>query len=207
MAAVTPRLSYFGLRGLGEVTRLLFAEGKVAYEDHRVEGKDWPALKPSAPFGQMPLLTVGGVTIAQSNAIERYVAKLTKLYGADDLQKAQIDMVVEGVNEARANVFGVQFNKNADERKAKYEAYFKDQFARWAQQLTALLKANGGGNGYFVGSDVTYADIHFYRFFEHIRSLNPEAFKAYPELSALIDRVAARPNIAAWIKARPVTEF
>jgi glutathione S-transferase len=204
-AANKPVFTYFGLRGLGEVSRLLMAEGKIAYEDNRVDFKDWPTKKATTPFGQMPLLQVGGVTIAQSGAIERYIAKQAKLYGSNDLEAAQIDMIVEGVNDARKDFFGVQFNKDENERNAKYAAYGKDQLARWCGQLTALLKANGGGNGYFVGNSATYADIHFYRFFDEIQAKYPNEFKAYPELSALIARVAARPAIAGWLKARPAT--
>jgi len=206
-AADKPKLYYFNGRGRAELTRLLFAEAKIAYDDIRVEGKDWPGMKATAPFGQMPLLKVGNVTIAQSHAIQRYAARLGKLYGANDEEAAKIDMITEGLSEA-TNAFATsQFLKDAAEKKAKTEAYFKDEFPRWAGQFTALLKANNGGAGYFVGAGCTYADIEAHYVLGWMKSVDEAAFKAFPELNALIDRVAARPNIAAWIKARPVTSF
>ena len=207
MASAKPQLLYFNGRGRAEVTRLLCAEAGIAYDDTRVEGKDWPALKASAPYGQMPLLKVGTLTIAQSGAIERYIARQGKLYGANDLEAAQIDSICEGVHDTVKNFMAGAYSKDETEKKTKLAAYFKDDFPRWAAQLTALLKANGGGNGYFVGKDVTLADFVAYYALDIVRSANAEAFKAYPELSALIDRVAARPKVAAWIKARPVTPF
>jgi glutathione S-transferase len=206
-AAAKPQLFYFNGRGRGEVSRLICAEAKIAYDDKRVEGKDWPAMKPTTPFGQMPLLKHGAVTIAQSAAIERYLARLGKLYGANDLEGAQIDMVCEGVHDAVKAFHTAFWTKDAAEKKTKMEAYFKDEFPRWAGQLTALLKANNGGAGYFVGAGVTYADILVYVGFEDVHKANAEAFKAFPELTAHFARVAARPNIAAWIKARPETSF
>jgi glutathione S-transferase len=207
MAAAKPQLYYFNGRGRGEVSRLICAEAKIAFDDHRVEGKDWPALKGTAPFGQMPLLKVGNQTIAQSAAIERYLARAGKLYGANDLEAAQIDMVCEGVHDAIKSFVTAFWTKDANEKKAKTEAYFKDEFPKWAAFLNALLKANNGGAGYFVGGGVTYCDILAFHAFEDVQKANAEAFKPFPELTALLARVGARPNIAAWVKVRPASTF
>ena len=204
-ANAKPQVYYFNGRGRAETTRILFAEAGIEYDDKRVEGKDWPALKASAPYGQMPFLKVGALTIAQSAAMERYAARVGKLYGANDLEAAQIDCVCEGVNDAMAKFAPALFNKDEAEKKAQLAAYFKDEFPKWAAALTALLKANGGNH--FVGKDVTLADVRFYVAFDMIHAVSADAFTAYPELKALMDRVAARPKIAAWIKARPVTPF
>jgi glutathione S-transferase len=52
--------------------------------DHRVSNDDdteFDALKPSLPFGQLPVLEINGTYIAQSVAITRYLAKQYNLYG------------------------------------------------------------------------------------------------------------------------------
>jgi len=206
-ASAKPKLQYFPVRGRAEVSRIMFAEKKASYEDWRVEGKDWPQHKAKAPFGQMPLLHVGTAVIAQSAAIERYVARTLGLYGKDDMEAAHVDMIVEGVKDMVQPFFTANSMKDENEKKTKIENYFKNDFGRWAGQLTALLKANDGGKGYFVGSDVTYADVFAYVALDGVHSGNAAAFKDFPELTALIARVAARPNIAAWIKARPVTQM
>ncbi|KAI8482143.1 hypothetical protein Bbelb_401330 [Branchiostoma belcheri] len=43
----TYKLTYFNGRGRAETIRLLFAAGGIKYEDVRIEGAQWPALKPS----------------------------------------------------------------------------------------------------------------------------------------------------------------
>jgi glutathione S-transferase len=56
-------------------------------------------LKPDTPFGALPVLEADGQTLAQSNAINRYVGKLTDLYPKDAWQAALCDEVMEAVED------------------------------------------------------------------------------------------------------------
>merc|ERR1712216_396526 len=47
---------------------------------------DWAAMKPNTPFGQMPVLTDGQVTLAQSIAICNYIGKKADMLGANDAE-------------------------------------------------------------------------------------------------------------------------
>ncbi len=70
------KLYYFDARGRAELSRMLFALAHVDYEDIRVEADEWQKLKTDMPFGQLPVLEVeGGLRIAQSMAISRYLAR------------------------------------------------------------------------------------------------------------------------------------
>jgi hypothetical protein len=44
--APTYKLTYFNVKGLGEPIRFLLSYGGVEFEDHRLEGEEWPKLKP-----------------------------------------------------------------------------------------------------------------------------------------------------------------
>ncbi len=57
--------------------------GAVPFEDVRFKREQWPELKPKMPFGQVPVLEVDGKMLAQSSAMERYVAKLVGLMPED----------------------------------------------------------------------------------------------------------------------------
>jgi len=206
-AAAKPKLTYFNGRGRAEIARLLLAEAKIAYDDIRVEGKDWPAIKDKQPFQQLPSLQVGSALFAQSNAIERYVARVGKLYGANELEAAAIDQVVEGIADTLVKYRATRDEKDAKVKAEKQETYLKEDFPKWAGFLEALLKSNNGGAGYFVGNGVTYADIGFYANFFGLLEAHPTALKNFPLLAALYKRVAERPNIAAWVAARPNTPF
>lgn len=75
--------------------QLLFAAAGAQFEDCRIEltslaGPDakgnqtaitWPAYKSETPYGQLPVLIVDGVKIAQSGAIQRYIAARYGLNG------------------------------------------------------------------------------------------------------------------------------
>ena len=58
-----------------------------------------PALKPSLPFGQLPVLEVDGITIGQSMAIARYLANEYGIAGTSNMVKAQVDEVVDVMND------------------------------------------------------------------------------------------------------------
>lgn len=44
------KLTYFGLKGIGEALRFLLSYGGVEFEDVRVTFDQWPSLKPSMLF-------------------------------------------------------------------------------------------------------------------------------------------------------------
>ena len=60
-----------------------------------------PSLKPSLPYGQVPLLEVDGNTICQSMAIARYLASECGIAGSSGLVKAQVDEVVDVINDVQ----------------------------------------------------------------------------------------------------------
>ena len=49
------------------------------------------------PFGQLPLMTVDGVTISQSFAMARWLAREFDLMGKDSGEAAQVDMIADTV--------------------------------------------------------------------------------------------------------------
>src|SRR5256885_11093454 len=78
------KLTYFDFDGgRGEPARLALHIGGIAFEDHRISGKDWPGFRDMMPFLGMPTLEVDGKVVSQSNSINRYVGKLAGLYPKD----------------------------------------------------------------------------------------------------------------------------
>jgi hypothetical protein len=74
----TLKLTYFDFDGgRGEPARLALYIGGIAFEDHRISGKDWAAFRDRTPFLAMPTLEVDGRVVSQSNSINRYIGKLT----------------------------------------------------------------------------------------------------------------------------------
>ena len=67
------KLRYFNIRGRAEFLRYMFAYANQDYTDDRIENEDWPQIKPTMPFGQIPVLEIRQSrkvdVIAQSSAI------------------------------------------------------------------------------------------------------------------------------------------
>ena len=72
------------------------------------------ALKPTLPFGQLPVLEYKGTTICQSMTIARFLANEFGLAGDTPIEKAQVDEVVDSISDFQnalvTNYFYVDFN-------------------------------------------------------------------------------------------------
>jgi len=203
----TYKLTYFNGRGRGETSRILFAEAQQKYTDDRFDQKDWPTRKATTPYGQVPVLDVDGKQLAQRSAIENFLARKFNLHGGNEWDQAKVHEITESCADAINTFLRHAFAKDAAAKKTGLEEFFKTTMPATTAALEAVLKSNGGGDGYFVGHSVTLADIRFFTDFSAISGANATVLDATPKLKALLARVGARPHIAAWVKARPDTPF
>mmetsp|Transcript_27074 Transcript_27074/g.30192 ORF Transcript_27074/g.30192 Transcript_27074/m.30192 type:complete len:214 (-) Transcript_27074:57-698(-) len=211
----TYTLHYFNIMGKAEVVRFVFALGNQAYADERyaipsykIEGKEgWEALKPKTPFGQMPVLDVteGGKTtqVAQSRAIERFLAKRLNLLGANDIEAAIIDSIGEGIND----IF-TAYNaaKKEAEKDAAVAKFFSETLPKHLAFIEAIHQSNG--KGYFVGDKPSLADarfVHLCGFFD-AQDKVAAALEKTPGLKALRTKVEEGP-LKAYLAKRPKSAF
>jgi len=193
----------FNAKGRAEVARLMFAIAGIQYVDDRVAWDDWKNQKSRMPWGQVPVLTVDGKTqIAQSIAINYYVASVTGLNGDNALDAALIQSVAGAVLDVTTPFNAARFNKNEEEKKAQLEAFWKDTAPVW----WANFAKNLGDRQYFVGNKLSLADILFYYIMDvYFLPAKPDAIKEHQNLVSLYERVKGHPKVDAWVKARPVT--
>ena len=59
----------------------------------------FPLSLPDTPFSQLPLLEFHGKRLGQSLAIARFLAGKADIYGADEMERAQIDAIVDYVSD------------------------------------------------------------------------------------------------------------
>jgi len=202
------KLTYFNGRGRAEIMRLIFAVAGQEYVDDRIDREEWPKHKSGAPFGQVPVLEVDGVKLCQSNACARYLARQFHLAGKTELEQAQVDMLVDCFDDSIKPLYAT-FRETDEAKKAEIvKKYAEEQLPGYLTLLEGLLKANHGGDHYFVGSDLTWADLAFVVFVEwtgRAKVENPLA--KFPKLHALQEKVLNQPKVKAWIEKRPKTEF
>merc|ERR1719400_1927866 len=93
------KLTHFNAKGKAETSRLILALAGQKYEDKRIEPSEMAALKPSLPFGQLPLLEYKGESLSQSMAIARFLANEFCLAGNTSMETAKIDEIVDAIND------------------------------------------------------------------------------------------------------------
>jgi len=202
------KLTYFNSRGRAELCRLIFAVAGVQYEDVRLEKDHWPALKPKAPFGQLPMLEVDGVTLCQSNAMARFLARRFNLAGKTELDQARVDMIIDCFEDSAKPLMSL-FHEPDEQKKAELKKKFvEEQLPVAFVNLEKLLVQNHNGDKYLVGDELTWADLALIILADWLTHVGGDAeFGKHPKLAALRQRVLDQPKIAEWIAKRPVTQM
>jgi len=199
------KLTYFNLRVRGEPARLLLAFGGLNYTDERItppweDMENWLSKKTTLPWGQLPCLTWNSQTIFQSMAICRYIARELGISGRDNMEKAQVDEIIDVLQDAINSNYSSWFNANKDKRREEIEKWTKTVVPTTLSQLEKKLKERGGQ--YLVGNRISWADIHLFYFCSD-EFMEPEIVEQYTNIANLINRVAVLPNIKNWIDTRP----
>ncbi|XP_070548592.1 S-crystallin SL11-like [Ptychodera flava] len=203
------RLIYFNARARAETSRMIFAAAGVEYEDVRITKEQWRTEKSSGkyPFDQVPCLEIDGkFVLAQSRAIGRYLANEYGFAGRSNLEKAKIDMIIDVCEELYVGVRQIFFEKD-ETKKAEHKADFVVKADSILAALEKIHVANNGGSGFFVGNLPTWADFEFFVRMEYAPFFDVAILDRYPKLKALVERTSSIPQIAAWLKKRPKTEF
>ncbi|PKN56596.1 MAG: glutathione S-transferase [Deltaproteobacteria bacterium HGW-Deltaproteobacteria-14] len=196
------QLSYFDIHGgRGEPIRLALAIGGVPFEDHRVKPADWPAYKPSTPFGAMPVLTVDGRAVSQSNSILRFVGKLSDLYPSDPLQALLCDEIMDAAEDANGLLAPTHVIKDPVELKAAREALAAGKLAAYVASLAGHLDPE---SGWFADGRMTVADLKVFTFTRYLRSGRIDHLpvdlveRVAPALIGHHDRVRQHPGVTKW---------
>ena len=162
------KLTYFDFDGgRGEPARLALHIGGIAFEDHRIAGKSWPAFRDGTPFLAMPTLEVDGQVVSQSNSINRYVGKLTGLYPKDDWQAFLCDEVMDAAEDISTRI-AQTIDLPEDAKKKAREKLAVGHITRYLEQFQARLNAAGGE--YFADQRLTVADLKVFMLIRWLRS-------------------------------------
>jgi glutathione S-transferase len=196
------KITYFDFHGgRGEPARLALRIGGIAFEDVRFSFPEFAEVRKSTPFGQVPTLHVDGVQVTQSDAITRYVGKLTGLYPEDAFQALLCDEVLDAVEDANVKL-GTTFGLTGDALKEARTALVNGALPQYLGWLQTQLQAHGGQ--YFADNRLTVADLKVFVFVQGLNSGRLDHVptdlvdKVAPALTAHVQRVAQTPAIAQY---------
>lgn len=199
-----PLLTYFDIRGRAEVIRLILEEAAAPYRERRVQEQEWAAVKPTLPFGQMPVYQEGELLIPQSHAIYRHLARKYGLYGQDERERVRCDIVEEVFVDAQ-NVLGTFYwSPKFAEQRGEFE---RTRLPELLARLERLLAENERGRGFWVGRALSYVDFCAWHFLDYVRPFSQATLERFELLYAFKQRIEARPRIAAYLASerRPRT--
>ena len=211
----TIKLTYFDIEGVAESVRLALLLSATPFEDVRVPFSEWPAMKPTTPNGQLPIMTIGGDDTnvkTQSKAMLRWVGmtKSNTLYPTDkvfeieemignleDLQRAFHPAHYMGM---RPENFGYPEKfQSTEEGKKLIESmrtkFVKDELPKYIKCFTDKMEQHGGPF-LVAGSEPTVADcaaVPVLRMLTcgFVDNVDPTCLDAYPTIVTYIKNFCA----------------
>ena len=186
-------LTYFTFRGLGEPIRLMLEDLGVPYEDKRVGGAEWDALKPHMQFRQVPRLQEEARTLFQCQAILRYLARPRGLCGENEDERVRNDISVEAARDLQQRLWDHFWSPGSDAVEAS-EAFEKGTLSDQLQLIAAWL----GRAPYFGGERALLADYYALTVLDEAAAFFPQSFERTSTLARYRTRMYARPRLAAY---------
>jgi glutathione S-transferase len=206
-----------GIQGRGEYVRLALEEAGADYADVARTGSGMGAMakmmetgKGTPPFAP-PFLKAGKLVIGQTANILLYLgsrhglapkAEAGKLW-VHQLQLTIADLVLEIHDTHHPLGPSLYYEDQRAPAKKRTEEFWNERVPKYLGYFEELVQANGGA--YVTGRRLTYADLSLFQIVAGLRYAFPKRMKAFerkiPGLVELHDRVAARPNIKAYLES------
>jgi glutathione S-transferase len=202
------------IQGRGEYVRLAMEEAGVDYSDVARGARGVAAMmkimeaKNTPPFAP-PFLKAGQLVIGQTANILFYLgsrhglapkAEAGRLW-LHQLQLTVTDFVTEVHDTHHPLGPSLYYEDQKAAAKKRTDEFWNERVPKYLGYFEGLLEGNGGG--YVTGRRLTYIDLSMFQLVEGLRYAFPKRMKAFertiPGLVDLHDRVAARPNIKAYL--------
>lgn len=205
---MTYQLWYWpSIQGRGEFVRLALEAADIAYADC-ARDKDAKALmadmKGRTSVYAPPYLVDGDRAVSQVANILLYLAdKHLALTGGGDrytlhaLQLTIADLVAEAHNVHHPVDAMAYYDDQKVEAKRAAEGFREHRIPKFLDHFESAI------TGDWVANDWSYVDLSLFQIIAGLRYMFPKRMRSfagkYPKLSALHDRVAALPGIAAYL--------
>ncbi|KAG0045368.1 hypothetical protein BGZ83_009418 [Gryganskiella cystojenkinii] len=206
----TFKLLYFNLHGRGGLIRNLLAYGGHKWEELPL---DWPAQKSQTQFQCLPVVwettSLGTVLeLAESQAIERYLAKKFHLFGKNAWEEHKINEFFNSTDSTQIVFFTKVISNPPANRVDEANQFYADALAKFLTLHELHLKKNGS-NGHYVGTRTSLADLKTAMFIDRLLLLRPKGANEVPiskektpELWQLRETVHAHPSLAEWLNSQ-----
>jgi glutathione S-transferase len=200
MTKPKPKLIYFDAPvSRGEECRLALHLAGIDFEDVRIKGADWPAMKERTAYGGLPVLELPGrPPVAHSNAILVMIGRAHGLHPSDDFDAARHEGMMQHVEDLRG-VVAPTIRMSEPEKKAARVALVEGYLPAWARSA----EKNMLGEPFFGGAKLNVVDLKLHmavRWFigGKVDYIPATIFAAYPKLTRVHDAVRDHPGVKSW---------
>lgn len=211
MSNDTFKLYYYNMRGRAEFIRLVLAAANLSYDDIRFERSEWPEYKPKMVSGQIPVLEFpnGSMQLPQSITIARYIARENGLAGRDNLESAKIDAIVDTQRDFNEMFYvRIIFERDEVKKAIEMEKVINDDLVKHCENLAKLKDAYSKNNKYFVGDQLSWADLFVYDSIEYLLRFLPQVKdKLDDQFKPLFDTVHNHENLKKYLNERRHTDY
>jgi prostaglandin-H2 D-isomerase / glutathione transferase len=196
-----PRLTYFDAPiSRGEECRLALHIAGVDFEDNRLKREEWMAMKPTSPFGSVPILDLPGKPpLAQSNAILVLLGRHYNLHPKDDFEAARHEAVMAHVEDLRHQV-GPTLRMNDEDKKRTREQIAANYIPMWAANLEREIADDGP---FFAGNELHVVDLKLLMITRWVKGgaldhIPATSLDNAPKLNRVYNAVEAHPKVKDW---------
>lgn len=209
------KVVYFEAYGRAETARMMLAAAGEEFDDFRypisfgtpgdfstIKRDEFDADQAAGKFdygmNMIPVIESGDFKLAQSKAIERYLAKKLGMMGATLEEEAWVDAINEHVGDIGA-AYG---SRESDEK------WLKEAMPVYMKKLEVTL---AGAPGFAVGDKVSLADFAIYRLLKDMQPAYDASFVAdveasyadCPKIKALVANMDGHTAVQKWLEERP----
>lgn len=190
---------YWGIRGLGQVSRLLLAYTGAVWEDVKYGapeqwfGKDKQGL--GIPFANLPYIIDGDFKLSESKAINLYIilrSDKKELLGKDIKDQARVESILGVLGDVRTQIAPLFWNP-------KYQEALPAALEKAEPKLKQLNEFYGN-NTYALGY-LTLADFQVSEFSYFVEKIAPEVYAKYPFLERVRTAFNALPEIQKYYES------
>jgi glutathione S-transferase len=154
-------------------------------------------MKHKTPFGQLPVLELNGRVLTHSNSIARFLGNELGLSESDNWHAAQLDALVDGMQDVYGALLGVITEKDAERAVSLLRQVRRRSIKPKLLIYESFLQ--NSKSGFFGSEKVSWADFVLFCNFGGLAEWAHVHLKHFPAISTFCATMEALPAVARWM--------